>query len=225
MRIKDWERFQHYKSGPHAEKPPEWIKLYPRLLNDLEWHKLSGDDAKALMCLWMLASENSGNLPCIEKIAFRLRLSEKQVKSVLSRLHHWIDEPSRDALEPVYTASSLEEEREEEEKKKHTSPNGAAGVSGSDVRKAFENYNTAAEQLDLPKAEKLTPERDRKLRARLKEHGISGWNQALQALCEQPFCLGQGGRGWKANLDFLLQPESFNKVLERAYAGVENGGL
>jgi hypothetical protein len=117
-RIKDWEKFQHYKSGAHADKPPEWIKLYPKLLNDIEFHKLSGDDAKTLMMLWMLASENGGTLPSFEKIAFRLRLPEKQIKSVLSRLPHWVEGPSRDCLEPVYTASSPEEEENKKENKK-----------------------------------------------------------------------------------------------------------
>lgn len=96
-------------------------------------------------------------------------------------------------------------------------PNGTLVAQG-DVRKAFENYNRAAEKLDLPVATKLTPERARKLKARLNEHGLSGWNQALQNLCDQPFCLGRGGRGWKANLDFLLQSASLTKVIEKAYA-------
>jgi hypothetical protein len=122
-RIKDWEKFQHYKSGAHADKPPEWIKLYPKLLNDIEFHKLSGDDAKTLMMLWMLASENGGALPSFEKIAFRLRLSEKQIKSVLSRLPHWIEGEARDCLEPVYTASSLEEEENKKENKKENGAN------------------------------------------------------------------------------------------------------
>jgi hypothetical protein len=125
-RIKDWGKFQHYKSGPHADKPPEWIKLYPKLLNDIEFHKLSGDDAKTLMMLWMLASENGGELPSIEKIAFRLRLSEKVVKTVLLRLSHWIEVEASDCLEPVYTASSLEEE---ENKNKKENENGASAPS------------------------------------------------------------------------------------------------
>jgi hypothetical protein len=122
-RIKDWEKFQHYKTGAHANKPPEWIKLYPKLLNDIEFHKLSGDDAKTLMMLWMLASENGGTLPSFEKIAFRLRLPEKQIKSVLSRLPHWVEGASRDCLEPVYTPSSPEEEENKNKKEKESGAN------------------------------------------------------------------------------------------------------
>lgn len=91
------------------------------------------------------------------------------------------------------------------------------------VAQAFENYNLVAGDLGLPRAEKLTPERRRKLRARLKDHGIDGWNGALVALEDQPFLLGKGPRGWRASLDFLLQPTSFTKVLERAYAQEAEG--
>jgi hypothetical protein len=114
-RIKSWDNFQHYKTGPHAAKPPEWIKLYHRLLDDIDWHKLPGEDAKMLVNLWLLASENGGALPSIDVIAFRLRSPEKQVKSILNRLQHWIEDASRQPLEPVYTVSSLEEEEEIEE--------------------------------------------------------------------------------------------------------------
>jgi len=119
--IKNWCQFQHYKSGSHADKPPEWIKIYRRLLDDIEWHKLPGDEAKLLVNLWLLASENGGTLPKIDVIAFRLRIPEKQIKSMLGRLPHWIEdepvEPSSQRLDAVYTPSSLEEEEEEEEKK------------------------------------------------------------------------------------------------------------
>jgi uncharacterized protein YdaU (DUF1376 family) len=110
-----------------------------------------------------------------------------------------------------------EEIREEEKDIDRGVPNGTL-VARGDVTKAFENYNRAAERLGLSKATTLTPDRKRKLEARLKEHGLKGWNAALNNLCDQPFCLGQSDRGWKASFDFLLQPTSLNKVLEKAYA-------
>lgn len=112
MKIKNWEKFQHYHTGRHADKPPEWIKVYPRkLLNDIEWNKLSDTDKATMIELWMLASEYAGELPDIETVCFRLRRTEKQIKSTLSTLsRHWLDD--------VYTESSPEEEIEKEENKK-----------------------------------------------------------------------------------------------------------
>lgn len=111
MKIKNWEGFQHYKTGKNAAKRPEWIKLYTRLLDDIEFHQLSGNDAKVLMMLWMLASENGGALPPVKTIAFRLRLSEKEINSVLARLPHWIESPS-------YDIPRTEEEEKENKNKK-----------------------------------------------------------------------------------------------------------
>jgi hypothetical protein len=94
-KVKDWDDFQHYKTGKNATKRPEWIKLYTRLLDDIEFHNLDGKDAKTLILLWMLASENGGVLPEVKTIAFRLRLSEREINSILGRLPHWIEDIPR----------------------------------------------------------------------------------------------------------------------------------
>jgi hypothetical protein len=93
-----------------------------------------------------------------------------------------------------------------------------ASDDASPPQEAFDLYNMKAKRLGLPWARVLTPERAKKLRARLEEHGLSGWKEALAAIESQPFLLGRNNRGWKANLDFLLQPESLNKVREGAYS-------
>lgn len=85
---------------------------------------------------------------------------------------------------------------------------------------AFENWNIAAQELGLPLAKSLTPERRRKLAARLREcGGLDGWIEALEKLENSPFCLGKNDRGWRADLDFMLQPKSFNRLREGAYCG------
>lgn len=77
MRIKNWESFQHYKSGRGA---PPWIKLHRGLLNDKEWHRLNPDAAKFLVSAWMIAAEYDGNLPDSDTLAFRLRIAIKDVE-------------------------------------------------------------------------------------------------------------------------------------------------
>lgn len=101
-----------------------------------------------------------------------------------------------------------------------TDPKKANGKE-SDLAKAFDNWNTIAAELGLPVCRKLSPDRARKLKVRLHEHGLKGWNEALRNLYSLPFCLGENKNGWKADFDFLLQPKSFNKVLEMAYAQAE----
>jgi hypothetical protein len=109
IRIKNWEKFQHYQTGKNAAKRPPWIKLYTELLDDIEFHQLDGRDAKTLILLWALASENGGALPPIKEIAFRLRLSEKEINSILGRLPQWLEAP---AYENPRT--DKEEDREED---------------------------------------------------------------------------------------------------------------
>lgn len=113
LSIKGWEEFQHYKTGKNAAKRPEWIRLYTKLLDDIEFYSLSGDDAKLLFMLWMLASERDGALPDTKDIAFRFRLQEDAVKASISRLSHWVLGLSYDIPR---TEKKREEEKREEKK-------------------------------------------------------------------------------------------------------------
>lgn len=86
-RIKNWSKFQHFK-----DRRPPWVKLYRELLDDIEWHELDPKAAKVLVMLWLIASEDSGNLPDTKQLAFRLRMSERETKSVLASLSHWMEQ-------------------------------------------------------------------------------------------------------------------------------------
>ena len=114
MKIKNWTEFQHFK-----DRTPPWIKLYRHLLDDPEWHCLSGNDAKHLIMLWLIASEDkgmNGNLPPIKNIAFRLRITESEAKQLLSRLNGWLIHNDNDMISNVYQLDAPETERELETK-------------------------------------------------------------------------------------------------------------
>ena len=99
-RVKNWKKFQHFK-----DRRPPWIKLYRDLLDDPDWHELSGDEAKALVMIWLVASENDGDLPDNRKLAFRLRLGERDVETLLKYLSHWLE---RDDIEAISFSDALE---------------------------------------------------------------------------------------------------------------------
>ena len=109
LKIKDWEKFQHFK-----DRKPPWIKLYREILDDIEWHELDPVDAKLLVMLWLLASEEKGTLPSVKKIAYRFRVSEKQVKSTLSKLSHWLVQDDIKTISDRYQDDPLETEEETE---------------------------------------------------------------------------------------------------------------
>ena len=109
IRIKDWHKFQHFK-----DRRPPWVKLYRDLLDDLEWHELEPKAAKALVMLWLIASENDGELPELKKLAFRLRISEAATNEVCSKLSHWLSQDDIKVISDGYQDDRPETETETE---------------------------------------------------------------------------------------------------------------
>src|SRR5689334_20386275 len=111
LRIRNWKSFQHY----NYRKPP-WIKLYRELLDDKQWHELSGDTAKGLIMLWLIASEYDGELPDSSTLAFRLRISENRAIALLSDCSHWIEDDASTVLARREQDATSEKSRVLEEK-------------------------------------------------------------------------------------------------------------
>jgi hypothetical protein len=109
-RVKDWRKFQHFR-----DRRPPWIKLYRDLLDDPDWHDLKPDAAKALVMLWLIASEDDGNLPDPRKLAFRMRMNEKQVNQLLNSLTHWLEQVDIGVISPGYLDDAPERETYREE--------------------------------------------------------------------------------------------------------------
>lgn len=113
MRIKNWEKFQHFK-----DRKPPWIKLYRDLLDDKEWHRISGDAKGVLISLWLLASESgNGEVPDIDTISFRLRMPEQKIKTLITSLSHWLDHDDINSISMRRQVDSPETETETETEK------------------------------------------------------------------------------------------------------------
>lgn len=93
--------------------------------------------------------------------------------------------------------------------------NGKAPVAVS-PEQVVEAWNTMAAEAGVPKA-KLTPERRRKLGTFVRRHSIDDITEAIWAVPRSPFLCGENDRGWKAGIDFILQPSSFTKLIEGTY--------
>jgi len=112
MKIKGWDEFQHFK-----DRTPPWIKLYRYLLDDPEWHELSGDDCKVLVMLWLIASEDKamlGNLPNTKTLCFRLRITESKLNQSLIKLKHWLILDDIKVISECYQHDAPETETETE---------------------------------------------------------------------------------------------------------------
>jgi hypothetical protein len=80
---KNWNNFQHYK-----HRSPPWIKLHRNLLDDMHFQRLPIASKALAPMLWLLASEaNDGVIQkTTEEIAFRLRMTEKEVITAIKPL-------------------------------------------------------------------------------------------------------------------------------------------
>jgi hypothetical protein len=110
LRIKNWTKFQHFK-----DRRPPWVKLYRDLLDDREWHQLEPRAAKVLVMLWLIASEDDGNLPSVGDLSFRLRIGERDVLDALGKLSHWLEQPD---INPISTRHQDDAPEKETEKRR-----------------------------------------------------------------------------------------------------------
>jgi hypothetical protein len=122
MKIKNWNKFQHFK-----DRKPPWVKLYRDVLDDIEWYELDPLASKVLVMCWLIASEDDGNLPSAKTLAFRLRMTEKQTIDCLNKLSHWLEQGDISTISERYQSDSLETERETEKEKETEKKRGTKG--------------------------------------------------------------------------------------------------
>ena len=198
MKIKNWTKFQHFK-----DRKPPWVKLYRDLLDDIEWHELDPVAAKVLTMLWLIASEDDGNIPELKILSFRLRMPLKTTKDCITKLNHWLEQDDINVISNGYQSDSLETETEtetERETKKEKEKEGDApfGVS-IEVWNDFVKHRKAIKTLVT---ENVINSID-------KEAIKAGWTLE-QALSE---IVARGWRGFKAEWvkDKTLTPAATKK--------------
>jgi len=84
----------------------------------------------------------------------------------------------------------------------------------ADQREFTEAWSTSG----LTRCRKLTDKRRKALRTRLADPDWkASWREALDRAAQSSFCRGQNDRGWKADIEWFLQPDSVVKLLEGKY--------
>ena len=89
----------------------------------------------------------------------------------------------------------------------------------NDLSQAVARFNDAARAAGWSQVQKLTPNRSRQLRQRLKDcGGVDGWETALRKAFESDFCRGRTDRPWHGfGFDWLTKPANFTKLMEGNY--------
>ena len=108
--VRNWTRFQHYKN-----RRPPWIKLHADILSNRGWHALTGDEAKLLVELWLVAADlsNDGTISLeTPDLAFRLRRDSNMLATHIKSL---CDKGFLDSASTVLASAVPETERETEE--------------------------------------------------------------------------------------------------------------
>lgn len=112
--IKNWKEHQ---PSMKPDRNVIWIKVYRRLLEDYGWNQLSDSNKATLLELWLLASENNGQLPDIEEISFRLRKDVDYIKTQLKQLSTFVKQDVSESETKRKQVVSLEVDVEIEEDK------------------------------------------------------------------------------------------------------------
>lgn len=90
-------------------------------------------------------------------------------------------------------------------------------VNSVPVDELIDAWNATAADLGLPTVRRVTEKRRRAARARLKEHPLNDAQAALARIRGSRFLRGGGPRGWKADIDWFLKPNSITKLIEGSY--------
>lgn len=240
--------FDERNGGQNGKVFSEWFKLSPKLARSSKFLGLSSG-AKHLW-LWLLCEAAQSRLrECVVHPADISR--EIHVKP--ARLLRAIDELRSLEWIRVVTTPKREEREEREERVLADPPRAgrAAGSSnsaaGDHVLTSLEpdpdstprppKPKVRSDQHALPRLAEIWNEHRGSLplvkgcgkprrtaaEARFKEASEEEWIQAIRKLASSRFAKGENDRKWKADFDFLIQPESRFKILEGKYDDRGNG--
>ena len=225
FKIKNWNKFQHFK-----DRRPPWVKLYRDLLDDLEWFELDPVSSKNLINLWLIASEYDGCLPSIEILSFRLRLKKQEVERVLSCLSHWLEQDDISLISKRYQSDSTEREREGEAERE------ADILMESKIppcphKEIIEIYHQVLPE--LPRVLTWNKTREGYLKQRWKQlfiefecrgtqEGLNWFKDDLFMFVKNSkFLTGKvetnGRKPFLADLEWIIRPTNFAKIIERKY--------
>ena len=238
MKIKNWGKFQHFK-----DRRPPWVKLYRDLLDDMEWHELDPLSSKVLVTLWLLASEDDdqeGKLPNIKTLSWRLRLPQAQVLECMNKLSHWLEHDDINVISSGYQHDLPETETETETKRETESicpPDGGPAQLPecehqkvrdlyhqhlptlrrvevwNDTRKGYLKQRWREVAVDLAKTDTVTS-----------EVMLNWWADFFQHIGKSKFLTGKvnsrDGRAFVADLEWIIKPTNFAKIIEGKYHGV-----
>ena len=104
------------------------------------------------------------------------------------------------------------------ERQKRAEEHAAQDNNDADQHKAdIDRFLDAWKESEFPQIRKLTNKRRAALIQRIQDYGIDDCVKAVKIANGTPFMIGKNDRGWKADIEFFLRPDSIAKILEGKY--------
>lgn len=161
-------------------------------------------------------------------LAGQANRSEKARAAAKERWGRKTDAPSMPHASPEQCAGNAKTQTQTQTQKKEELPSSAAADLQVPLLQVAEKPSEQPEDLQalwnheahasLPRWQGMSDTRKRRAAARLREKPLQTWREVIRRLSASPFCRGEeGGTGWRASPDWLLQPEVADKVLEGQY--------
>jgi hypothetical protein len=211
VEIMNWDKF-----NPRRDvKSTSWLRLQNTFWQDHKFFELDNDGKMVWIALLSTASQEQKGMIEInpDLIGAVLKVSSKKVKKVLEILEKKQCVRISDELRDVDVPTRTDERTDE----RTNGTNGTDTVSGGNAIAPFELFDLWNQKSgSLPKIEKLTDARHRKVKARIKEHpDESFWDNAIgkavQVFDQVP------KDEWRFSFDNLIHEEKLTKLMEGGY--------
>lgn len=214
IKIKSWSTYQSYK-----DRRPPWIRFHRTMLDNFQFQSMTADSRALLPMLWLLACEDkdptSGLVQLnLEEISFRLRLPVKTISKCINELQatefieciESVTNELRDGNQSVPT--------ETETKKRQRQRQGSVPYQEI-LNKYHENLP------NLARVNILTEKRKKKIKAlfdfKPSHSEMDWWSNYFLHVNKSNFLLGENNRGWKADLEWLMNIDNFAKIVDGKY--------
>lgn len=213
VEITNWASY-----NPRADRGGfAWFRMDNQFYLHMRQRKGASADATVLLAFLLAECSVANGKPFKfrpEYAAELLGRTEKRIREALEELESMGD----CVLKPLEAATSLTDGRTDEtDRTDETERDGRTHVvSSSDSGVLLEIWKE--HRGGLPDVREFSDRRRTNAARRWKEKPDKDfWVSVVQRLAASPFCNGGGSTGWRADFDFLLQPETATKVLEGKY--------
>lgn len=156
---------------------------------------------------------------CAEDLSLKFRRPIKEIQRALDFLScnkvGWLILHKSETSHPEVTTESPQSPLKRREEKEGREEKGSVSLPLSEL---FDFWNETAFKSGLSQCLIISDQRRRKLEIRLgNEFFAVNWKSAISRIAASRFCRGENDRGWRASLDWFIQPDSVPKIMEGKY--------